>query len=149
MAGMCWHVGYLWSARATLEVVFCYLSRQINRRITLPYLTIAHAASMAHYTSKLLNWFDYLLQSYGRLQSCFHTRGSPCLPNRAHDLPDTHLLFLTVNKAKNSSFSYFPSVSVFSACQNFYKVVNNRYHLSVYVCHKTNVHGKRIVVKKN
>jgi hypothetical protein len=36
MAGMCWHVGFLRSARATLEVVFRYLRRQINRRITLP-----------------------------------------------------------------------------------------------------------------
>jgi hypothetical protein len=40
MAGMCWHVGFLRSARATLEVVFRYLRHQINRRITfiLPLL---------------------------------------------------------------------------------------------------------------
>jgi hypothetical protein len=33
MAGMFWHVGFLRSARATLEVVFHYLARQISRRI--------------------------------------------------------------------------------------------------------------------
>jgi hypothetical protein len=30
---MCWHVGFLRYARATLEVVFHYLRRQINRRM--------------------------------------------------------------------------------------------------------------------
>jgi hypothetical protein len=37
IAGMCWHVGFLRSARATLEIVFHYLRRQINRRITFTY----------------------------------------------------------------------------------------------------------------
>jgi hypothetical protein len=36
MAGMYWHVGFLRSARATLEVVFRYIRRQINRRINIP-----------------------------------------------------------------------------------------------------------------
>jgi hypothetical protein len=38
MAGMCWHVGFLRSAWATLEVVFHYLRRQINRRITFTFI---------------------------------------------------------------------------------------------------------------
>jgi hypothetical protein len=42
MAGMCWHVGFLRSAWATLEVVFHYLRRQINRKISLPYLTLPY-----------------------------------------------------------------------------------------------------------
>jgi hypothetical protein len=37
---MCRHVGFLRSARAILEVVFRYIRRQINRRITLPYLLL-------------------------------------------------------------------------------------------------------------
>jgi hypothetical protein len=42
MAGTCWHVGFLRSARATLEVVLRYLMRQINRRITFTlYLTLS------------------------------------------------------------------------------------------------------------
>jgi hypothetical protein len=39
MAGMCWHVSFLQSARATLEIVFRYKRRQINRE-DLPYLFI-------------------------------------------------------------------------------------------------------------
>jgi hypothetical protein len=34
MAGMCCHVGFLQSIRATLEVVLHYFRRQIDRRIT-------------------------------------------------------------------------------------------------------------------
>jgi hypothetical protein len=42
MAGMRWHVGFLRSALSTLEVVFRYLRRQLNQKITLPDLTLPY-----------------------------------------------------------------------------------------------------------
>jgi hypothetical protein len=42
MAGMRWHVGFLRSVWATLEVVFRNVRHQINRRITLPLSQITN-----------------------------------------------------------------------------------------------------------
>jgi cyanate permease len=60
MAGMCWPVGFLRSARATLEVVFRYIRRQINRRITfiLPFTFTAVLTCGLCYMPMGLYWLS-------------------------------------------------------------------------------------------
>jgi hemolysin activation/secretion protein len=45
MAGMCWHVGFLRSARATSEVVFRYVRRQIGLSKDYKQPHVRHRAS--------------------------------------------------------------------------------------------------------